>query len=51
MIYRMDNGILQFHILYILPVQFLTHFFTEREPAVGLLVLFLQIMVTISKLY
>jgi hypothetical protein len=33
----MDSGILQFRILYILPVQFLTHAFTECEPAVCLL--------------
>ncbi len=42
----MDSGILQFRILYILPVQFLTHAFTECEPAVCLLAVFLQIMVT-----
>ncbi len=49
--FRMDSGILQVFILYILPVQFLTHAFTECEPAVCLLVVFLQIMVTFSKLH
>ncbi len=38
-------------ISFISPVQFLTHMLTECEPAVCLLVVLLQIMVTLSKLY
>ncbi len=40
-IFWMDSGILQFRILYILPVQILTRALTECEPAVGLLVVLL----------
>ncbi len=46
MIFRMDSSILQFRILYILPVQFLTHALTVCESAVDILVVLLQIMVT-----
>ncbi len=51
MILWMDSGILQFRILYILPVQFLTRALAECEPAVRrYIVVLLQIMVTFSKL-